>query len=118
MDNYQRFLTTWSGKRLLEQHKLEEYGFWKISGEDPNCDMGGSHVSPFLGVVEGKLEDVIRYAVELPNFWQWGSGGNIESVSAPLKIDGSSAAKRKAMMERKAALEEELKQINSELNIK
>lgn len=109
MDNYQRFLTTWSGKRLLEQHKLEEYGCWKICGEDPNCDM--------IGVVEGKLEDVIRYAVELPNFWQWGSGGNIESVSAPLKIDGSSAAKRKAMMERKAALEEELKQINSELKI-
>lgn len=117
MDNYQRFLTTWSGKRLLEQHKLEEYGCWKICGEDPNCDM--------IGVVEGKLEDVIRYAVELPNFWQSGShvspfrgsGGNIESVPAPLKIDGSSAAKRKAMMERKAALEEELKQINSELKI-
>lgn len=117
MDNYQRFLTTWSGKRLLEKHKLEEYGFWKISGEDPNCDMGGSHVSPFLGVVEGKLEDVIRYAIELPKFWQWGSGGEIESVPTPLKIDASSAAKHKDMMERKAALEEELKKINSELKI-
>jgi hypothetical protein len=44
--------------------------------------------------------------------------GNIESVPTPLKIDASSAAKHKDMMERKAALEEELKKINSELNIK
>ena len=72
--------TSYSGRKLLENHSLQQYGFWKILGEDPNCDMSGPHVQPDLGVVEGKLEDVIKYAVELPNFWQWGGGRSTDIV--------------------------------------
>lgn len=32
---------------------------------------------PYLQTVEGTLDEVINYAVELPNFWQWGAGGEI-----------------------------------------
>lgn len=64
----------------MRKHKLEEYGIWKILGEDPNCDFGGSHHNPYLGIVEGILDDVIKYAESLPNFWQWGAGGIIEKV--------------------------------------
>lgn len=72
--------TSYGAKRLLENHKLSEFGTWKISGEDPNCDFGGAHYQPELGVVEGTLDDVIKYAVKLPNFYTWGSGGNITKV--------------------------------------
>lgn len=51
-----------------------------FEGEDPNCDFGGSHYQPELGTVEGRLEDVIRYAVKLPNFYTWGAGGDIEKI--------------------------------------
>jgi len=107
--------TSYSGRKLLENHSLQQYGFWKILGEDPNCDMSGPHVQPDLGVVEGKLEDVIKYAVELPNFWQWGGGGDIILIPQPKKIDENSYKRQQELMRRKKELEEELKQINSEL---
>ena len=72
--------TCYGGKKLLEKHSLNETGMWQIKGEDPNCDFGGSHHNPDLGVVEGKLEDVIRYAVSLNGFWTWGGGGYITKV--------------------------------------
>ena len=77
-DNYKKYLETYSGKELLEKHNLSEDGTWNIFGEDPNCDLGGSHSTPFLVTLGGKLEDVIRVAVNLPNFWTWGGGGMIE----------------------------------------
>jgi hypothetical protein len=72
--------SSYGGKKLLEKHSLNEVGIWQIRGEDPNCDMGGAHYQPNLGTVEGRLEDVIRYAVKLPEFYTWGSGGNIEKI--------------------------------------
>ena len=81
MDNAKsKFLDGWSGKRLLETQSLADYGIWHIFGEDPNCDFGGDHHQPDLGVVEGVLDDVISYAVELDRFWGWGSGGNIKKI--------------------------------------
>jgi hypothetical protein len=116
VDNYKHFTETcYSGRKLLENHSLKQHGIWKIQGEDPNCDMGGSHYQPELGIVEGKLEDVIRYAVELPNFWTWGGGGDITLIPQPKKIDGNSVARRAELLKRKDELEKELKQINSEL---
>lgn len=78
--NYSKFMQTYSGQRLLEKHSLEEEGLWTIYGEDPNCDLGGPHVQPNLGTMEGALVDVIHAAVNLPSFWQWGGGGSIEKV--------------------------------------
>ncbi|QIG73985.1 hypothetical protein PP935_gp210 [Rhizobium phage RHph_N34] len=78
---YSRYINqSYSGQRLLEKHHLDEYGTWKVEGEDPNCDMGGPHHCPHLGYFEGELEAVIRKAVMLDRFWQWGSGGNITKV--------------------------------------
>lgn len=75
MDN--KYYTTWTGRKLLEQHSLEEINTWDIYGEDPNCDMGGYHHTPFLGRVHGRLEDVVEYATQVPNFYSWGGGGEI-----------------------------------------
>lgn len=84
--NYEKFLLTYNGKKLLDTHSLEEYGLWEVRGEDPNCDLGGHHHEPKIGVVEGKLKDVILWAVVHPNFWQWGSGGNIKSYATTTTI--------------------------------
>lgn len=84
--NYNTFLGTYNGKTLLKNHSLTQYGIWKVDGEDPNCDFGGHHHRPFLGYFEGILDNVIRRAVSLPGFWQWGSGGNI-TLCTPPKVE-------------------------------
>ena len=77
--NFIRYTTQcYSGKQLLIKHQLSEHGIWEVRGEDPNCDFGGHHHEPKLGKVEGKLEDVIRWAVAQSGFWQWGAGGSIK----------------------------------------
>ena len=53
----------------LPLNDLNEYGIWCVRGEDPNPDLGGSHSEPVIGYFEGKLDDVIHVAVELPSFW-------------------------------------------------
>ena len=60
---------------------MKDYGKWMIQGEDPNPDWGGSHHNPILGYVEGKLDNVINYAIALPRFWQWGGGGRITKIN-------------------------------------
>lgn len=78
--NYDRYLKTYYGRELLKEHSLDEEGYWKVYGEDPNPDMGGSHHEPEIGLYEGKLKTVIEIAVELDRFWQWGGGGRIKKV--------------------------------------
>lgn len=54
------------------------YCVYSVYGEDPNCDMGGSHICPFLGNVEGTFKDVLEHAAnEMSRFYQWGGGGYI-----------------------------------------
>ncbi len=53
-------------------------GVWAIYGEDPNCDMGGPHHSPYLCSVEGTLAKAVKYAINLQNFYTWGGGGSIK----------------------------------------
>jgi hypothetical protein len=72
---------SYSGKRLLEKHSLNEVGTWRIRGEDPNCGFGGHHYQPELGTVEGKLRDVIQHAVKMDGFYTWGGGGDIVKVT-------------------------------------
>ena len=75
-----RFLTSWGGCTLLKKHSLSDYGEWKVYGEDPNCDMGGTHHSPYLGRFKGTLSEVIDKAVGLSGFFAWGAGGTIKAV--------------------------------------
>lgn len=107
--------TSYSGRKLLEAHDLNETGVWRIFGEDPNCDLGGHHHEPDLGLFEGKLDDVIKYAVELPNFWTWGGGGRIVKIDAPVKITSESVARRAVLKKERDELEARLKELNKEL---
>ena len=85
---YHQYTTiSYAGRRLLENHSLSETGHWQIYGEDPNADFGGTHHEPELGIVSGKLDDVIKYAVDLPKFWTWGGGGRIVKVEIKSVVD-------------------------------
>lgn len=112
LDNFKR---TYSYRSLLEKHSLDEEGMWEIRGEDENCDLGGAHYMPRLGIVEGKLQDVINYAVALPRFWTWGAGGEITKISAPVKISAESTAKRLAAETKVKELESLLEEACKEL---
>lgn len=76
-----RYLNTYTGKRLLDHHKMDDEGTWEIFGEDPNCDMGDSHHQPHLATVSGKLIKAIEYATSLSGFYTGGSGGNIRKTN-------------------------------------
>ena len=110
-----KYKGSYSYRALVQKHKLTETGTWKVRGEDENCDFGGSHYMPELGMFEGKLEDIVAYAVTIPRFWTWGSGGSIEKVGPPIKIDSESNAKRIAAQEKISRLEAELKEARKEL---
>ena len=92
IDHYAKYINGWDGKLLLQKHSVEDYGFWKVLGEDPNCDMGGYHHRPELGIFEGKLRDVIQYVVTLPGWYAWGGGGKITAYKHKniIKIDEKS----------------------------
>lgn len=113
---YEQFTkVSYSGRELLKKHTLNEQGLWKIRGEDDNADFGGSHYMPELGIVEGKLKDVINYAVGIPRFWTWGGGGDITKINTPIKITAESNAKRVAAEQKIAELKEQLKHARNEL---
>jgi len=58
------------------QSKDGGYCVYAVYGEDPNCDMGGSHICPFLGNVEGTFIEVLKYAADnMRGFYAWGGGG-------------------------------------------
>jgi hypothetical protein len=65
------------------KYPLERYGIWDVHGDDENCDLGGSHIRPFLGRFEGRFIDVLRYAVTMPRWRCWGQGD--VRLSAPVK---------------------------------
>jgi len=78
-DRYAQFTeTSYGGRALLRKHSKGEHGVWEILGEDANAEFAGSHHQPSLAIVQGKLDDAIRYAVSLPRFWTWGGGGDIK----------------------------------------
>jgi hypothetical protein len=73
--------SSWYGSELLKNHNLNEYGIWKVEGEDPNPDFGGHHHNPHLGYVEGTLEEAIDWGVHQDDWTTWGTGGNIKKVN-------------------------------------
>lgn len=86
-EKVKQYLGRNSGQELLKKHSLDEEGTWEVRGEDPNCDFGGYHHMPSLGFYKGKLEDVIKVAVNLPRFWQWGAGGDIKKKEDDMIVD-------------------------------
>jgi len=106
------FRRNYSYKELIKKHSLDEVGVWEIHGEDPNCDLGGSHHSPHLATVTGRLGDVVEAAVELPNFWTWGAGGDICAVKI-ISIDDLGI--KNSLVNEKAKLEARIKEIETEL---
>lgn len=111
---YADYQKTYSFKHL--EYSLSDYGTWEVKGEDANCDLGGSHYQPTLGYFEGKLEDIIRYGVTLPNFWQWGGGGTFRKIEIT-KIDKLSIVRKEELALEKAQLEKALAEINSALGV-
>lgn len=113
---YEQFTkVSYSGRTLLTKHSLDEEGMWEILGEDSNCDLGGSHYMPRLGIVEGKLRDVISYAVTIPRFWTWGAGGDITRIDTPIKVTAESNAQRVNAEKKIAELEAQLNKAREEL---
>ena len=114
-NNFDRYMQTYAGKHI--GYPLSEVSVWLVRGEDSNCDMGGTHYQPKLGYFEGKLEDVIRYAVELPNFWQWGGGGDFEKAIPPnvIKITPNSIRERTELLAKKEALKAELAELSNKI---
>ena len=113
--NYKQFTeVSYSGRELLSKHSLTETGQWQIRGEDPNCDFGGAHHQPDLGIVEGTLKDVIEYAVELKGFWQWGAGGTITKIRV-IQIDSAANQRRSELVAEARAIEARLKEIKAEV---
>lgn len=113
--NYDRYLGGYAGRSLLGKYSLDQEGLWKIRGEDPICDIGGPHIMPELGIVEGKLRDVIEYAVELPYFWQWGCGGDVILIPQPRKINPAENKRRNELKAQLRELEAQIANVKKEL---
>lgn len=111
-NNLEIYLSCWSYKN--KPIPLGKVGIFRVRGEDSNPDFRGSHYQPELGVFRGKFEDVASYAVELPGFWVWGSGGSIEEIEIK-EITADSSKKRKALLDEKKVLEKKLADIKKKL---
>lgn len=107
-------------RNLLDKSAtLDTYGFWKVTGEDSNPDMGGHHYMPLLGIFEGKLIDVINYATALPEFYTWGAGGHIELYSAEKikKINADSYLEIAVRKQEKEKIAQQIKDLQKKLNV-
>lgn len=117
MTGKQKYMTTYNGRKLLELYSLDKDGIWEVYGEDPNCDLGGTHHQPKLGTFKGKLNDVIDVAVDLPGFWQWGAGGNFKLAEPIVVVDVNTAMLRKKKLAELAHLEAQVQKLRTELKI-
>lgn len=72
--------------RLLENYSPNEYGTWKIFGEDQNAELAGPHHEPKLETVNGTYKNVVDYALTLNGFFSWGRGGRIEKKASLTKL--------------------------------
>ena len=101
-------------KRLLEAYNTHEVATWTIYGEDPNCDLGGSHHEPLLETVTGTYCNVVDYALELAGFFQWGSGGRIvKQPSAVKNVDKLNSPHVKRLEREREQLMKQVEDINT-----
>lgn len=114
MSKYDQYIMTYAGRKLLEKHSLDDEGTWEVLGEDLNCDLGGNHYHPRLGIYTGKLRDIIEMAVEMGSFWTWGAGGSIQPVKVA-KVDASTVKARAKLIEREQQLKQELEEVQRSL---
>lgn len=114
-DRFTHYTTvSWSGRQLLSRHKLSETGTWQIFGEDSNAELAGPHHTPLLATVDGKLEDVINYAIDLPRWATWGGGGEIRKTEV-IKVDTAEILRRREMERELKDLEVRVKELKQEL---
>lgn len=109
---------SYAKKRLLEKYPATQVGVWSIHGEDPNCDLGGSHHEPHLETVTGTYSNVVEYALKLPGFFQWGSGGCIRLIPPHgnlTNVDVPNIEKIKKLEAEKLKLLSRIDEINTEL---
>ena len=107
--------------RLLSKYPPTQSGMWKILGEDPNCDFGGSHHEPELEIVTGEYRNVVEYALCIKDFFSWGRGGRIVEVkNNNLKnIDNFMSNEMIRLESRRNQLQNELLEIDKQiLNLK
>lgn len=78
-ERYEKYLKTFSGQRLIDRHHFNEHGVWKVVGETDDPGPGGGRGTD-MGLVEGRFEDVLRWATAQSAFWSWGGGGDITKV--------------------------------------
>ena len=97
---------------LLKKYPADQEGTWRVLGEDPNCDLGGHHHQPELGIFSGKYADVVFMAIDMSGFWQWGAGGDIKLVEIKQVLD---VTHYKKLTDKKKELESELEKINHDL---
>lgn len=114
MKTASEFYSSYNGKALLKKHGLSDIGTWHIRGEDPNADFGGHHHMPTLGYRTGTLRDVVEEAVDMKDFWTWGSGGDITLIDVK-KSSASTAKRRKELQTKVADLEKALQTTKKEL---
>lgn len=100
--------------QLLENHLKGEVGTWQIFGEDPNCDLGGAHITPLLATVSGTFESAVEYALELRGFFTWGGGGDVKKVEV-IKVDGATLRQRSILRSKRTNLMDQLAEVEAEL---
>lgn len=102
-------------RRLLDKLLVtSQEGLWQIFGEDPNCDLGGSHHQPLLATVQGTYAAAVDYALDLPSFFTWGGGGDVRKIEV-IKVDGESLRKRTELTTERNALKIKLADLEAEL---
>lgn len=114
LSSYQRydiFLRNNTGiNKLLPANKLDTYGVWEVVGETTDGYGPGRRI----GFLEGTLEDVIQYAVRHPDFYSYGSGGDIRKVEVR-KVNAETAIQEEALREEVAEMERKLAALRGQL---
>lgn len=84
-ENLVRYKKTSQYKVIEDLYSMDSYGIWSIKGEETDyCTQ--CNCRPELEVVEGRLENVICYAVDLKGFWTAGLGGDIDKVEITKRV--------------------------------
>jgi hypothetical protein len=102
-------------QRLIALHGANDEGLWAIHGEDPNVDLGGSHIEPHIETVEGKYGDVVDYALSLPGFFNWGHGGSVRKIEVKRKVDQTTIGRRAELLKKRAELQRQIDEVDAEL---